>query len=214
MAPIRLKRSAQKAAARVASFLDRQEQFVEIHDLVDAGLLVIGRHTYGVPKVWMYRGSESKIVIGAFCSISPGAQIVAGGIHPAQWVSTFPFRARWRLPGSLTDGMPATKGNIEIGSDVWIGTDAMIVSGVTIGHGAIISSRAVVTQAVRSYAIVAGVPAREIGMRFADKQVEDLLRIKWWEWDEEDILAAVSLLSSPDISSFLSKYGRGRERDE
>jgi chloramphenicol O-acetyltransferase type B len=205
LALVRPKRSTQRAVARLASLLNRQEEFVKVQDLVDSGLLVIGRHTYGLPKVWMYHGSESKVVIGAFCSISPGVQIVAGGIHPVNWVSTYPFRAMWGLPGAFQDGTPATNGDIEIGCDVWVGTDAMILSGLRIGDGAIIAARAVVTRDVRPYSIVAGVPAREIGMRFDDEQVAALLRIKWWEWDDEDILAAIPLLSSPDISAFLHR---------
>ena len=169
----------------------------------------MGRHTYGDPTVEIYQGSESRVTIGQFCSISPRVRIVLGGRHPAEWVSTYPFRVKWGLPEAFQDGMPATKGDVRIGSDVWIGTEAMILSGVEIGHGAIVAARSVVTRDVRPYAIVAGVPAREIALRHSEEQIAQLLRIAWWDWDEDEILAAVPLLSSPDISTFLTRY-RGR----
>jgi acetyltransferase-like isoleucine patch superfamily enzyme len=85
------------------------------------------------------------------------------------------------MDGAFQDGMPYTKGDIIIGSDVWIGTDAMILSGVTIGDGAIIASRSVVTENIPPYAIVAGISAKIIRFRFNQDAVEQLLRIKWWE---------------------------------
>jgi acetyltransferase-like isoleucine patch superfamily enzyme len=169
----------------------------------------VGRHTYGNPSVDIYHGSESKVIIGKFCSISPGVRIVVGGIHPADWVSTYPFRANWNLPGAFQDGMPTTRGDVRIGSDVWIGTEAMILSGVEVGHGAIIAARSVVTRDVRPYSIVAGVPAREVALRHTEEQIAELLRIAWWDWDDAEVLAAVPLLSSADASSFLTRY-RGR----
>lgn len=206
-ATVRLRKMVRETISGLASFADEQQASTHIHDLVESGALRIGRHTYGRPHVWTYRGSESEVSIGSFCSISPGVQIVAGGIHPTEWVSTFPFRARWGLPGAERDGMPTTRGDIRIGCDVWIGTDALILSGVEIGHGAVVAARAVVTRDVRPYAIVTGVPARESGRRFADGQVEALLRVAWWDWDDAEIEAAIPLLSSPDISSFLERYG-------
>jgi acetyltransferase-like isoleucine patch superfamily enzyme len=200
------KRTAQRAVAGVAAFLDRQRRFDRTNDLLERGLLVVGRHTYGVPSVRIYRGSESNVVIGKFCSISPDVEIIVGGIHPADWVSTYPFRARWGLPRAYQDGMPVTKGDVRIGCDVWIGTGAMILSGVEIGHGAIVAARSVVTRDVRPYSIVAGVPAREIALRHSEENIVELLRIAWWDWDDDEILAAVPLLSSPDASSFVARY--------
>jgi acetyltransferase-like isoleucine patch superfamily enzyme len=200
-----MKRFAQKIAARLVSFFDRQRQFSEFHDLVARGLLVIGRHTYGLPKIWMYRGSECKVVIGDFCSFAPGVEIIAGGVHPTNWVSTYPFRINWGMPGALRDGMPSSHGDIIIGSDVWIGTGAMILSGVKIGHGAIVAARAVVTKDVAPYAIVAGVPARNLCMRFSQEVINQLLHVQWWNWPEDQIRAAVPLLSSNLVKEFLTK---------
>lgn len=205
------KQISRSSTAGIAEFLGRQDRMLTIDQLTKAGLLKIGRHTYGTPKIWMYRGSETKIDIGSYCSISPGVEIIGGGIHPTDWVSTFPLRTRWNLPGAEEDGMPATRGDILIGNDVWIGTGATILSGVTIGDGAIIASRALVTKDVRPYAIAGGIPATEMRRRFTDEEVGSLLKIAWWTWDDEAVLAAVDLLSSNNITGFLERYGERHE---
>ena len=175
----------------------------------ERGLLKIGRHTYGFPEIHGYRGSERKVMIGSFCSIAQNVTIITGGIHPVDWVSTFPFRIRWGLLGACEDGMPHSNGDVVIGSDVWIAEEAMILSGVTIGHGAVVCARAVVTKDVPPYAIVGGVPARVIRFRFPSGVVEELLAIRWWDWSDDEIAKIVPLLSTPDIQG-LFKYYRTR----
>ena len=86
-----------------------------------------------------------------------------------------------------------------IGNDVWIGTEAMIMSGVKVGDGAIIASRAVVTKDVAPYSIVGSNPARHIRYRFNETEIAQLLEMKWWEWSEEHIKGAMSLMCSSDI---------------
>ena len=195
-----------KILGKIVLFLNRQMQSVEFDDLKKNGLLVIGPHTYGSPKVWMYRGSESKVIIGRYCSIGPGVQIIVGGIHNTSWVSTYPFRIKWKMVGAYEDGMPKTNGDIIIGSDVWLGTDVVILSGVSIGHGAIVATRSVVTHSVPPYAIVAGSPAKIIRYRFEEDKVKLLLEISWWDWTEEKIQEAVPLLSSGYVDKFISHY--------
>lgn len=192
---------------RIRRFLDRRSPARVRARLIDRGLLTIGRHTYGSPRIEVFRGSESKVTIGSFCSISRGVVFVTGGVHPVHWVSTFPFRIRFGTERAYADGMPASNGPIVVGSDVWIGTEAMILSGVSVGHGAVIAARAVVTRDVPAYAIVGGVPARVIKMRFPEDVVKELLRIKWWTWDDERIREVVPLLSSGDVVRFVSEYG-------
>lgn len=172
--------------------------------LMKAGLLQIGRHTYGQPIVHTYKGSEALVKIGSFCSISPGVMFITGGIHPTDWVSLYPFRARFNLDGKFRDGMPRTNGNIIVGNDVWIGTEAMILSGVTIGDGAVIAARSLVTRDVPAYALSAGVPAKTIRNRFSDEKIEFLLSIKWWDWDDKQIIDVVPLLSTADINNFIN----------
>ena len=174
--------------------------------LIDRGLLSIGRHTYGSPRFEMFRGSEAPITIGAFCSISRGVVFMSGGIHPLDWVSLFPFRIRFGLDGAYEDGMPTTSGPIVVGSDVWIGTDAMVLSGVTIGHGAIVAARSVVTRDVPPYAVVAGVPAKVLRFRFGPGTIERLLRIRWWDWPDDRIREEVGLLSSKGVEDFVARH--------
>ena len=119
-----LKRDIQNALARLSRFLRTQERNAERHRLVSQGLLEVGCHTYGGPKVWIYEGSERKAVVGAYCSIAPDVEIITGGIHPTDWVSTYPFRIQWKMGGALQDGMPASHGDVVVGNDVWIGSGA------------------------------------------------------------------------------------------
>lgn len=195
----------------MAVFLESQKNAAETHELMERGVLTIGRYTPQIPKIWAFHGGTCKVSIGSFTSVAPGVQIIAGGIHPTEWVSTFGFRARWKMPGAYEDGMPRSRGDINIGSDVWLGTDAVILSGVTIGHGAVVGARAFVSQSVPPYAIAAGNPARIFQHRFEPHIVEQLLKIAWWDWSEEKIREAVPLLSSPDIAGFLEKYGKADE---
>jgi len=179
-------------------------------ELQHQGLVEVGRHTYGRPDVINYAGSEARVRIGSFCSISPGVQIMTGGIHPTNWVSLFPFRIRWNMEGAYRDGMPATRGDVVIGSDVWIGTGALILSGVTIGHGSVIGAHSVVTRDIPPYAIAAGMPARVVGHRFSEEVIGRLLELAWWTWPDETIREAIPLLSSPKVEEFLLEYSLGQ----
>ena len=202
-----VKRLARRFLAAACKLLHKQEELLAFQELMDRGLLVVGRHTYGRPKIWNYQGSESPVTIGSFCSISPHVQIITGGIHPSEWVSLYPFRLNWQLPGAHEDGMPATRGPVAIGNDVWLGTECLILSGVKIGHGSIVAARAVVTRDVPPYAIVAGCPARVVRYRFAPDVIAQMLEIAWWDWDDARIREAVSLLSSGDMTRFLDTFG-------
>ncbi len=165
-----LKRWLHRRVAATVDWLQGVEQFAKWKRLLENGTVVVGRHTYGRPRIWEYCGSERKVVIGSFCSISPEVEIITGGIHPTDWVSTFPFRIAWRMPGAFADGMPSSRGDTVIGSDVWIGTGAMILSGVTIGHGSVVAARSLVARDVPPYAIVAGAPARVVRSRFSPER--------------------------------------------
>lgn len=114
-------------------------------------------------------------------------------------VSTFPFfyQDDEKFEGAV-DGFERS-GDTVIGNDVWIGTEAMIMSGVKVGDGAIIASRAVVTKDVEPYSIVGSNPARHIRYRFSETEITQLLEMKWWEWNEEQIKGAMSLMCSSDI---------------
>jgi acetyltransferase-like isoleucine patch superfamily enzyme len=168
-----------------------------------------GRYTYGAPEVIFHEGDTGRLSVGAYCSIALEVQISLGGEHRTDWVSTYPFRALNGLPGAYADGHPASRGDVTIGSDVWLGRGCKIRSGVSIGDGAVVGGYAVVTREVDPYTIVAGNPARVIRRRFSDEEIARLVEIRWWEWPHEEILGVVHLLSSPDISGLI-RYAEQR----
>lgn len=190
-----------------------REETITWEELVASGRLSVGRHSYGRPTVYVYPGDVGSVVIGSFVSIAQGVEIFFGGNHRVDWVSTFPFRFVLDLPGALEDGLPASKGRVVIGSDVWIGKGAKILSGVEIGDGAVVGAFSVVTKNVRPYAIVVGSPAREVKRRFDDNVVAALQEAAWWNWPMADILKAVPLLCSPDVDALIGQSDRISRHD-
>ena len=174
----------------------------------------MGRESYGEPRVVAYPGETSRALVGSFVSIADDVVFLVGGNHPVDWVSTFPFRARLGLPGAYRDGVPVSKGDIVVGNDVWIGWGATVLSGVTIGNGAVVAANATVTRDVRPYAIVAGNPAREVRRRFGDDEVARLERLAWWDWPLEAIVERIALLNGDDVGAFLKAFEPPRERVE
>ena len=141
--------------------------------------------------LYQYPINGDSLRIGKFCSIACGAKFLfASANHTQTSVSTYPFPIffeEWDLDiGDVTSAWDH-KGDIVIGNDVWIGYEAVVMAGVTIGDGAIIGARAVVTKDVPPYTIVGGVPAREIRRRFSDDVIARLLELKWWDWPAEQI---------------------------
>jgi acetyltransferase-like isoleucine patch superfamily enzyme len=161
----------------------------------------VGRHSYGDPVVHDW-GEGAKLRIGSFCSFASNVQIFLGGEHRTDWVSTYPFNMMWPQAEHFT-GHPATKGDVTIGHDVWVGADAVILSGVTVGDGAVIGARALVTKDVPPYAVVAGNPARQVKLRFSPQQVSRLQALAWWNWSDERIAASLPLMLSQRIEEFL-----------
>ncbi len=144
-----------------------------------------------------------KLIIGSFCSIATGATFVMHGNqgHRSDWVSTFPF-FYMNKDGGFGDPPDPFRpaGDTVVGNDVWIGTEAMIMPGVTIGHGAVVGSRALVTRDVDPYTIVGGHPAKPIRKRFSDEEIAMLIEMAWWDWPLERIREAMPLLCSSDIA--------------
>lgn len=162
----------------------------------------VGCHTYGNPRLMLWSDKE-RINIGKYCSIAENVTIFGGGEHRTDWVTTFPISIAFNLEGAWQDGIPATKGQTFIGNDVWIGYGSTILSGVTIGDGVVVGACSVVSRDVPPYAIIAGNPAEVVRMRFSKKVVDDLMKIKWWDWSEERIITAYELMSSPDVDAFI-----------
>jgi len=175
--------------------------------LVRSGVVQVGRHTYpSPPPVVAYRGDRVSVRIGSFTSIASGVEIVPGGGHHVDWVTTYPVRLKFGLPGALDDGHPETKGPIVIGNDVWLGRNSLILSGVTIGDGAVVAAGAVVASDVPPYAIAGGVPAKVIRYRFRPDQIAALQRIRWWDWPDDVIAARAGELCGGDLDDFLRRY--------
>lgn len=146
-----------------------------------------------------------KLKIGKFCSIACGAKFLfTSGNHALKSLSTYTFPIffkEWDLdPKNIRDAWD-NKGDIVVGNDVWIGYEAVVLSGVTIGDGAIIGTRAVVTKDVPPYTIVGGVPAKPIRKRFDDAVIERLETLRWWDWDEEKIRRNLPAIQSGDIAA-------------
>ena len=146
------------------------------------------------------RKDVDRLIIGNYCSIGSGAVFMMAGNqgHRTDWVSTFPFYYQANI---FKDSKNPYKksGNTIVGHDVWIGSEAMIMAGVTIGSGAVIASRAVVTKDIEPYAVVGGNPAEVIRYRFSDEEIEKLLILKWWDWSEERVKERVRLLCSMGV---------------
>lgn len=167
----------------------------------------VGRHTYGLSKRnFVQPHASAPISVGAFCSIGPEVLIFGRADHPTQLASTYPFRTKLLRP-EAGNADAVTKGPVRIGNDVWIGARAMILSGVTVGDGAIIAAGAVVARDVPAYGIVAGNPAKLIKYRFAPEIVTALLEIRWWDWPEEKVRAFEAEFYGP-IEVFIDKARR------
>ena len=156
------------------------------------------------------RSDVDKLIIGRYCSIGSGAVFMMAGNqgHQNKWVSTFPFFYQNNEKFSNAKDGFERAGNTVIGNDVWIGTEAMIMSGVTIGDGAIIASRAVVTKSVAPFSIVASNPAKHIRFRFSVDEIKQLQEMKWWFWSDEQVKNAMEFLCSSDIKA-LYAYWKG-----
>lgn len=158
--------------------------------------------------VWYMDGTETvcpeKLVIGKFCSIATGATFMMAGNcgHRYDWIAQYPLDGFDDDYDGYKENPPKafiSKGDTVVGNDVWIGAEAMIMPGLTIGDGAVIAARAVVTKNVDPYTIVGGNPAKIIKKRFSDEDIAVLLTAKWWDWPEEKIKANLDVLRSGDI---------------
>jgi len=151
------------------------------------------------------------VTIGNYCSIGPDVIIIpAMGHIPAKEHEQFRL-CNYALAGLKKHGWQQTynlptKGDfVKIGNDVWIGARAIILPAVTVGDGAIIGAGAVVTRDVPPYAVVAGVPARIVRFRFRNDQIEKLLKIAWWNWDERKILENLDYFYG-NVDKFIKKF--------
>jgi acetyltransferase-like isoleucine patch superfamily enzyme len=172
--------------------------FRYMKDQIQHPNVTIGDYSYGTPQIRWLIGRE-RVTIGKFCSFSPGVQILISGNHPIDTVSSYPFQSLKDLWPGAQGKCPFAKGDVHIGHDVWVGLDAVILSGVTIGHGAVIGTKAVVTKDIPPYAIAVGNPVRIVKYRFDEETIQMLLEVKWWDWPEEKIRRNIAVITGTDI---------------
>ena len=157
--------------------------------------------------LYHYPINGDRLIIGKFCSIACGAKFVFNAAnHALGSLSTYPFPIffeEWGLPTDTNSIAQAwdNHGDIVIGNDVWIGYEAVILSGVTIGDGAIIGTRAVVTKDVPPYTVVGGIPAKPIRQRFSEETIARLEELCWWDWPEEKIRQNIAAIQSGDMEA-------------
>ena len=153
--------------------------------------------------LYHYPVNGDKLVIGKFCSIACGAKFLfTSANHTLRSLSTYPFPLffeEWGLDKAHVAQAWDNKGDIVVGNDVWIGYEAVLLSGVTIGDGAIIGTRAVVTQDVPPYTIVGGVPAKPIRRRFDDATIDALLVLRWWDWPREKLARTIDAIQAGQL---------------
>jgi acetyltransferase-like isoleucine patch superfamily enzyme len=169
----------------------------------------LGKHTYGHENIRVYDWGEGKsISIGAFCSLATNIQIFIGGNHRSDWISTYPFGHIHKNTFNEFNGIghPSSNGDVIIGNDVWIGANSTIMSGITIGDGAIIANNSHVVKNVEAYEIVGGNPARSIRKRFDEPTIEKLLKIKWWNLEDSEINKISPILCSNNMETLFELY--------
>lgn len=151
--------------------------------------------------------NRDRLIMGKFCSIACGAKFLfTSANHTQKSLSTYPFPIffdEWDLDVEDITSAWDRKGDIIIGNDVWIGYEAVIMSGVTIGDGAIIGARSVVTKDIPPYTIVGGVPARQIRRRFSEETIAALLELKWWDWPREKIARKIEAIKNGDMKALV-----------
>lgn len=161
--------------------------------------------------------------VGAFCSFADGTDVVVN--HPTQYISTHPFlyhdkkynsapvfinyyennEAMWYFPGVQPHGTALKNERVVIGNDVWLGKNVLIMNGAKIGDGIIAGAGTIITKDIPAYAVVVGSPAKIIKYRYNEKEIEELEKIKWWDWSDDTIRANYEDFYLP-VNEFISKH--------
>lgn len=189
-----------------------QRRVCFVKPFIQSPNIIVGDYTYyddpidpeGFERNVLYNFGSDRLIIGKFCAIATQVKFIMGGAnHQLDSISTYPFPIfghGWEGGMDKILNLPA-KGDTLIGNDVWLGYDALILPGVTIGDGAIIGARSVVATDIPPYAIAAGNPARVIRSRFGESEMARLLEIQWWNWEIEKITRNLHLLMQNDIAA-------------
>jgi chloramphenicol O-acetyltransferase type B len=197
-------------------------------DKINNNHIIIGEHTYysgyyhgkNFDDCIMYLDREDhykseekidKLIIGKFCSIASGVKFMMGGNHGHNynWIASYPLDEFDKEFDGYFNHIPKAykkKGDTIIGNDIWFGAESLVMPGITIGDGAVIAARAVVTKNIGPYEIWGGNPAKLIKTRFTDEEIDILLEIKWWDWDIKTLQENLDLLRSNDIETLSKKF--------
>lgn len=183
-----------------------KHNYTQIMNICDLSKISVGKKTYGEINVFDWSPAATKLYIGSYCSIAPGVQFLLGGEHTLKSMSTYPFKVK--VFGESREA--GSKGDIIVKDDVWLGTNAIICSGVTIGQGTVVAAGAVVTKDVAPYAIVGGNPAKIIKYRFEEPLRKKLLEIDvasmFDRFSEKDVELIYSNLTPEVLDSLLEKF--------
>ena len=192
--------------------LDNYKRLCFLKNIITNPKIIVGDYTYyddfedvnNFEKNVKYHFDfiNDKLIIGKFCMIASDVKFIMNGAnHLTDAISSYPFAVFGNGWEHAMNGKTyPNKGNITIGNDVWIGYNATIMAGVTIGDGAIIATNATVTKNVEPYTIVGGNPAKEIRKRFSKEIITKLLELQWWHWGIEKITKNVQHLTSGDVN--------------
>lgn len=188
--------------------LEHYDRLCFLKNVVKNPNIIVGDYTYyddfenvenfekNVKYLFDFIGDQ--LIIGKFCMIASDVKFIMNGAnHLTEAVTAYPFAI---FGGDWSEAMQGksypNKGNIVVGNDVWIGYNATILAGVTIGDGAIIGNNALVTRDVEPYSIVGGNPAKLIRKRFSEEKIKQLLEIQWWNWEIEKITQNLDFLTN------------------
>ncbi|MEL7035343.1 MAG: CatB-related O-acetyltransferase [Cyanobacteria bacterium J06592_8] len=192
--------------------LPDQTRLVYLKNIIKNPNIIVGDYTYyddfENPEnfernvLYHFDFEGDRLILGKFCAIASDVKfIMNGGNHRTDWFTSYPFPifgSGWEV--AMPDSWP-NKGDTIIGNDVWIGYGATIMPGVQIGDGAIIASQSVVTRNVEPYTIVGGNPAQQIRKRFEELVIQELLEIRWWDWDIEKITRNIKAICGSNIEA-------------
>lgn len=201
--------------------MDDSTDVVYLKNVIDDPEIQVGEHTYyhdffKDPRdflknniLYHFPGFGDQIVIGKYCSIACGTKFLCPiANHSFTSLANYPFPIvpdHWELGEEDLAKVAQWKGPTTVGNDVWFGFESLIMPGVTIGDGAIIGSRSVVTKDVPPYTVVAGSPARVIRKRFDDTTIDQLLALKWWDLPDEQVKEIVPAIMAGDIDAVLER---------
>jgi virginiamycin A acetyltransferase len=203
-----------------------QRRVVFLRPLVQSANVGVGEYTYydsdGDSLAFerdaaLYAFGPERLIVGRFCAIASGVRfLMPGANHADRGPSTFPFGVfgpPWETTMDIVMSAPS-RGDTVVGHDVWLGYSALVLPGVTIGHGAVVAAGSVVARDVPSYAVVAGNPAQVVRSRFSEEDVERLLRAAWWNWPIDlvtDHARTIMTGTAAELDRIASEHGL-RER--